>query len=99
MTTNYKTSVRYTVADIKEANKAGGGCFFGPKEMKIWGDTLASYKVIDHNDRVYLVRVKAAKGFDGKRDNRTIGQIREFYPETGRIGVVLNAEQLAERGL
>lgn len=77
-----------TIDEIKAANEAAGYTFFGTKEMKAWGDTLASFKVIDNNGRVYIQRVKAARGYNGDRVPGTVGEVREFYPATGSIGPI-----------
>ncbi len=79
------TLPRYTLADIKAMNEAGGGHFFDRKTMRAFGDTMASFAVRHMADgTVELERVRPMRDRSG-RDMGGVGKRYAVDLTTGRI--------------
>ena len=75
---------RWTLREIAAVNEAGGYYFFSPGAMRFFGDTMASFKVVHKDGRVFVQRVKPAH--NAPRGVAMDTRLREFFPDTGRIG-------------
>lgn len=81
---------RWTLADIKAANESAGRYFFSRDTMRFFGDTMRSFSVRHDGGKVYLIRVRPMRDRDG-RNMGGVGQVREFNPATGDIGLPLKS--------
>ena len=70
---------RWTIADIWRMNRAGGGHFFSPANMRFAGDTMRSFRVVNRDGQIIVER---------KRD----GIRWQFSPETGGLRYVGTAQ-------
>ena len=86
---------RWTLSEIREANKKAGRYFFSRDTMRHFGDTMRSFSVRNINGRVFVVRKKSMHDCDGKNMGG-VGQWREFDPATGDIGLVMTREAVSE---
>jgi hypothetical protein len=86
---------RWTLSEIRDANMRAGRHFFDRATMRAFGDTMRSFAVRHIEGKVYVQRVRPMRDRDG-RSMGGVGQLREFYPETGDIGVPIKSELGAE---
>ena len=88
---------KWTINEVAAVNAEKGFFFFSKSTMKGFGDTMASFSVVHADGRVFVKRVKAARNHPVPTlAQGDIGQLREFFPETGNIGVILRPDQLPE---
>lgn len=69
----------WTIAAIKAANQAGGFYFFSRASMRMWCDTMRSFRVVCEGECIYVERKTA-------RSNQ-IGRWK-FDPRNGSLGAV-----------
>jgi hypothetical protein len=90
-------SDRLTLSDVKAANEAAGRYFFSRDTMRFFGDTIKSFAVRHIGGRVFVERTRAPANAPSPADARAmIGELREFDPATGEIGLVLSGDALAD---
>jgi hypothetical protein len=77
---------RWTLSAIRLANLEAGFYFFSPATMRAFGDTMRSFRVIHRDGKVFIVRKRPMIDRDGV-NHGGVGQIREFDPATGSIGL------------
>lgn len=80
---------RWTLSQIRAANKAAGGHFFDAKTMKFFGDTMKNFRVVHSGDEVLVQRFKtSAKGAPPKtwRFDPHTGGIRQDGSKVVRVG-------------
>jgi hypothetical protein len=82
------TTDKWTLAEIRAANERAGHYFFSRDTMKFFGDTMRSFAVRHIGEKVYVQRVRPMRDRDG-RNMGGVGDMREFNPETGDIGLVI----------
>ena len=77
---------RWTLAEIRSMNEAGGHFFFSRDTMRFFGDTMSNFRVRHIKGAVYVVRVKR-----GKNDPRRTApdEWRRFDKSTGALSVPL----------
>lgn len=71
-----KTEKRFTISDIRQANMSAGHFFFSPDTMRHFGDRVKDWGVIHKADKVFI-------------HHKRTGQVREFFPISGFIGLPL----------
>jgi hypothetical protein len=77
------TTTRYTISDIKAANKAAGRFFFERDTMRFFNSRVFR-SVYQGPGGVYFVTSEQFTGSDGVKAPRTY-KVREFDPETGNV--------------
>ena len=75
------TTKRYTIADVRFANEAAGYYFWKRTTMRFHKDRVADWGVWHRAGRVFIHR-------------KTDGQVREFFPDTGNIGLPMKSDDI-----